>query len=419
MNAWLLGAGFSFDLGMPLTSELSEVFLNQFNEEGARKSIEVLSGHQPFSAARPVNRDAIAKCFDWVLSCKARKAQNYESVLASLQELDFSKTQSDKDSCSFVFGVFYELIHGILSQFQIASYETIYPENLRWFSGMASLLSDRETWVFSLNHDLCLECLSIDYKVPLTYGGSISKVFPISNIEMNTKLAFSCLERTSYKSGGGSFFRNQPGINLVKLHGGLSEIEYDDSRLLCNLSADHPTSRELINAFKAFGRMGYFTKGARVITSRDHFVTNQSGEPDLVTKAMLTGGKKYSQTAKPKPGEEKLGLFDDILATVDELTIIGYGFGDEHVNARIAGAMHRRRDLRVQVVDPKLTKVPQAIAFFDYDGRVKRAQSGAPLWMSYSRDGKWDGAQMKGLAENERLRAVVRARVESAICTTF
>lgn len=35
-NGLLLGAGFSYDLGMPLTFELTEVFLNLFTYETVR-----------------------------------------------------------------------------------------------------------------------------------------------------------------------------------------------------------------------------------------------------------------------------------------------------------------------------------------------------------------------------------------------
>jgi hypothetical protein len=38
----LLGAGFSYDLGMPLVGELTEVFLNIFNDEKIRKLAIVL-----------------------------------------------------------------------------------------------------------------------------------------------------------------------------------------------------------------------------------------------------------------------------------------------------------------------------------------------------------------------------------------
>jgi hypothetical protein len=54
---------------------------------------------------------------------------------------------------------------------------------------------------------------------------------------------------------------------------------------------------------------------------------------------MLTGGRKYSGTSKIKDGEEKLQILDSILRGLDELTVIGYGFGDEHINFRLSNAM--------------------------------------------------------------------------------
>jgi hypothetical protein len=41
-----------------------------------------------------------------------------------------------------------------------------------------------------------------------------------------------------------------------------------------------------------------------------------SGECDVLGKAMLTGGSKYTTTAKPKAGEEKLALLDRVLGEI-------------------------------------------------------------------------------------------------------
>ena len=42
-NGLLLSAGFSYDLGMPLTVELTEVFLNLFSEETVERMAKAQS----------------------------------------------------------------------------------------------------------------------------------------------------------------------------------------------------------------------------------------------------------------------------------------------------------------------------------------------------------------------------------------
>ena len=130
---------------------------------------------------------------------------------------------------------------------------------------------------------------------------------------------------------------------------------------------------------------------------------------------MLTGGRKYSTTANTKAGEEKLSLLDRVLREIDQLTVIGYGFGDKHVNFRISNAMARRDGLSLWIVDPNQSQIPEFLEPFDYNSRVRRASSGATLWMDYCKSNRWDVAQMESLKANATLRKGVRDRVETSL----
>jgi hypothetical protein len=411
----LLGAGFSYDFGMPISRELTEVFLSLFNRSNTKSLIVGMSNHQPFTADRPVNKAAITEVFDLLLAYKEKSGENYEELLSKIQELseDYGKSQSDRDSYHYTFSLLYEIIHNLLAIYQSESYKALYHKNLKWFTKLENLLSVEETWVFTLNHDIFLECLAIDLGISITYGATGKIEFPLSNLEMGELIEFSTLDRCSYRSSNPSFLAGEKGINLVKLHGGLSEHEYKDERILCNQSLSKSTSKELISDFYKIQRMAYYHQGQKIPDSKDRAITNTNGELDLISKAMLTGGRKYSKTAKPKEGEEKLVIFDDILGQLDELTIIGYGFGDKHVNFRIANAMARREDLSIRIVDPNLKKVPEFLEPFDYDSRIQRASCGAAHWIDYSKSKKWDTEQIEALKKNSQIRAEIKSKVES------
>lgn len=340
----LLGAGFSYDFGMPLAAELTDVFLRLFNKRSAKKFGDLLSKHEPFGADRPINKKAIFEGIDLVLYYKAMQGGNYEELLANLQNLGNTagKNQSDKDSYHYLFGRFYRIIHSILTQYQFESYQVLYPLNFQWFSKFENLLSDGETWVFTLNHDLYIECLAVDLGLPITYGDDKSISFPISNIEMDRGVEFTYSERNRLNVNYSNYFKKKKGINVVKLHGGLSEIEYKDGNLLCNQSLIKQNSSEIILDFKKICDMAYYHQGEKIHGGRDRIITNSDGELDIIRNSMLTGGKKYSNTTNIKKGEEKLKVFDDILQSTDELTIIGYGFGDSHINYRISNVIHWR-----------------------------------------------------------------------------
>ena len=339
----LLGAGFSFDLGMPLAYELTEDFLSLYNDAYVSRLALAMSAWQPYGTERPINKTAIINGWGLLLDYKKNSGTNYEAFLADLQNLKgvTNPTQSDRDSHNYLFVYFYDVIHTILSLYQTASYELIYEHNKQWFSKLDNLLSDQETWVFSLNHDLYFEYLALDLRIPITYGDDQTLTFPISNLEMKKHITFSCMQREKMSIDHGGFFKNIRGINLVKLHGGLSELEYRDGALLCNLRLNKHSSRELADEFLESKEMAYYRDGNKIAGGKDRTITNMAGELDIISQSMLTGGKKYSRTSKIKEGEEKLKIFDDTLKGLDQLTIIGYGFGDEHINFR----MRKLKDL--------------------------------------------------------------------------
>lgn len=419
-TALLLGAGFSYDLGMPVSSEMTDVFLGMFNEVNITNLSTTMSRQEPFGDDRPINSKAIEEAFSLLLQYKRDKGTNYEELLTKIQEragrFTTGHSQSDRDSYHFVFGVLYDMIHTILSLYQAIAYEMLYPKNAQWFSKLDNILSDQgETWVISLNHDLFLECLAIDFGIPITYGATNQRAFPVSNLAMHDCITFSSIDRSGYNASSPGFIRGQQGINLVKLHGSLTEHQYLDSEEILNPTLQRKSSGELIGDFHRIQNMGYFYQGRLVPSGRERAITGPNGELDLMSKAILTGGRKYSTVAKTTMGEEKLAIFDDILRQIDQLTIIGYGFGDRHVNFRIQNEMARRDELVVHFVDPQLSNIPDCLNPFDYDSRVTHARCGAAHWLDYCSTKQWNLDQMNSLKENAVLRDTIRQQVEAAV----
>lgn len=410
----LLGAGFSYDLGMPLASELTEVFLGMFPKRRAKRFGEILAQNDPYTKDRPINKKAIFEGIDLLLRYEGA---NYEELLSNLQELGKAsgKNQSDRDSYHYLFGIFYEIIHQILTFYQKVSYQELYIKNRNWFSSLRSLLSEKETWVFTLNHDLYMECLAIDMHIPITYGDTSYLTLPISNLEMNNEIHFTYSNRDELSYRGKGYFKNDFGINLVKVHGGLSELLYKGGAMICNQSLSHSSSEELIADFIKIDNMAYYHNGEKVPSGKDRVITDLNGELDIICKSMLTGGSKYSLTTNEKEGEEKLKLFDEMLRDIDELTIIGYGFGDRHINYRLSNAMVLNSSLKIRIVDPIHKPYAEFLQQFNYGDRLRGATCGAPLWIEYSATQKWNKEQMDSLKENEAIRAIIKQKVEAIV----
>ena len=416
-NGLLLGAGFSYDLGMPLTVELTEVFLNLFNEETVGRMAQAMSLRQPYGKDRPIHPKTIIAGWDSLLVYKKSGGKNYEAFLANIEKKAGlgSPTQPERDSYHSLFDYFYRVIHTILDLYQEVSFAVLYGMNRDCFSALKTFLSDEETWVLSLNHDLNFEFLALDLGIPITYGDDHALEFPVSNLELSNRIQFTYTERKGWNAHHPGFLNGTPGFNLIKLHGGLSEFTYQDGSLLCNLQLDKPSSLELAQNFLLYRRMAYYENGEPILMGQDRAISNLDGKFDIISKSMLTGERKYSGTSKVKEGEEKLQIFDRALNKIDELTIIGYGFGDEHINFRLSNAMLLNPRLKIMIVDPYRTDIPPCLRQFDYDGRVRRASASAAQWMEYRETSVWNLVQAKTLKENEYLRTEIRNLVETRL----
>jgi len=416
-NGLLLGAGFSYDLGMPLAAELTEVFLNIFTDEMVKRMAMAMSLHQPYGADRPIAPSAIEAGWESFLAYKKSGGRNYEAFLAEIENKTGlgSPTQPERDSYHCLFDYFYRIIHTILDLYQEVSYAVLYGKNKDCFSALKTFLSDEETWVLSLNHDLNFEFLALDFGIPVTYGDDHELEFPLSNLQLNRRIPFTYTERKGWSASHAGFLKGMRGFNLVKLHGGLSEFTYQDCSLLCNLRLNHSSSLQLAQSYISYRQMAFYENGEPIVMGQDRAISDLAGRFDIISKSMLTGGRKYSGTSKVKEGEEKLQILDAVLAELDELTIIGYGFADEHINFRLSNAMLLNSKLRIMIVDPYRTETPLCLRQFDYDARVRRASASAPQWMEYRATGVWNQSQRKTLKDNEHFRAEIKEFVESKL----
>jgi hypothetical protein len=413
----LLGAGFSYDFGMPLAIELTEVFLGLFTTKSTERFVDMLAQNSPYGDDRPISRPALKRGMDLLLSYKVGGGKNYEELLSNIQSAatDYKHPQTDKDTFHYLFGVFYSILHKILCDYQFEAHKSLYPKNLQWFGSFGALLSDEETWVYSLNHDLFVECLAIDLNIPITFGDKYNISFPLSNLQMDNLINLTYSNRHDLKKFESDFFQGSYGINLLKLHGGLSELHYQDGSKLCNQTLQHKTSDFLLSDFSNILRMGYFHNGEQVPSSRDRVITDLNGDLDIICQSMLTGGSKYSLTTNEKPGEEKLQIFSNTLRNLDELTIIGYGFGDKHVNNRLVNAMVLNDILKLVIVDPIHKPVPEFLEQFNYKDRIRTAQCGAAHWMEYMNTKKWNTVQIEELKANAPIRTMIKENIARKI----
>jgi hypothetical protein len=94
----------------------------------------------------------------------------------------------------------------------------------------------------------------------------------------------------------------------------------------------------------------------------------EKGKTLLVTN-IITGYQKVQKSSIP-PFKQMHSAFDSDCCFADEIYIVGYSFGDEHINQSIKTAIRYNEKLKINIVDPNFIKNNMdyefAIKFFPY-----------------------------------------------------
>ena len=397
-RALLIGAGFSYDLGMPLTNDLTKDLFYYFNDKRIKILLNTLKDNNPYGSDRPINK----KSFEIIYKIYSEhcKGANYEDFLKEIQEQynDYTKKQDEKDTFHYFFGVLLDYIFEMFWMYQFNNYK-LYQQCRHFYNNFSNLIVNDELWVISLNHDLIIEFICFDNNLPLSFGSTDVKSFPLNNLKLNSNIDFFEISRNNLSLDQMHFFRDECGVNLIKLHGGINEFTYgDDSKILHIKPDNNETSQSYLNKVnKVIHKMCYIINGIPARLCKEIAISDYEGEMQFLSKSIITGGYKYSKTFDPKPGEEKMRLLEEVLSLIDELYIIGYGFYDKHVNLRLYNAMLLNKNLKIWRVDPKTIEVPDILEPFNYNLRVRSAMCGTPEWLSYRVSEKWDNNQISEL----------------------
>lgn len=378
-KAILIGGGFSCDLGMPSAAQLSKTFFAYFNYEKVSKFIIPQIEHfKPYGKGIDLSKEA----FNDILEVfKNNKEDNYERFIKQIEQLEHKRlTPNYTRTIHYFISILYDTIYNFFLSFHISKYP-IYSIMKSTYSFLKDYLSkNEETWILSLNHDLMIEFLALDYNIPLKFGACLEQNYLLDNEENKDKIiTFNKLSRDDYEIDKMDFFRNQYGINLIKLHGGLNEFSFGDNgnfnygkNLLytsfknCKHSEDYNLLIHQIN-----NDMTYYVNGKNIPIMKEiaaPYVDKDSFE--LLRKSMLTGGRKFSPTLGDDSGTS-MYLFREVLSRIDSLDIIGYGFNDIHINDRIDQAMILNPNLKLNIAKFADTQIPHCIERHNHDNRIK------------------------------------------------
>lgn len=378
-KALLIGAGFSCDLGMPSANELSKTFFKYFNYDIVKmKIIPRIKDLQPYGK----DIFLIKEAFDDIINLfKNNKETNYENFIKQVEQLENKRfIKNYTNTIRYFLSIFYETIYNFFLRYHISRYPFYLLMKDTYSSFKDYVSTEEETWILSLNHDLMIEFLALDYNIPLKVGAYLEQNYLLDNEKNRNKIVpFFKLCRDDYDINKMDFFKKQYGINLIKLHGGLNEFSFGDNgnynygkNLLyvnyknCKHSEDYNLLIHQIN-----NDMTYYVNAKSVPIMKEiaaPYVDKDSFE--FLRKSMLTGGRKFSQKLGDDTGTA-MHLFRQVLSKVDCVDIIGYGFNDMHINDRLDEAMILNPNLKLNISQFANTQIPHSIERHNCNNRIK------------------------------------------------
>lgn len=161
-----LGAGASYEAGIPLVWELTSEIKNWLTPEKIRT---LNAGWRSQGGGHP---DAV---IDDLASVLQRDDLHYENILGYL-EVQVDRQNHLRQEYAGLYSWMVELVYQLLYYRQVNNDE--YLENhLKFYEGFRILADNsRPLWVFSLNHDLIVEAIAAKFSIPVHNGFSSTVV---------------------------------------------------------------------------------------------------------------------------------------------------------------------------------------------------------------------------------------------------
>jgi len=210
MKALLLGAGASYDCGFPLVIELTPKI---------KSAVTHLLDKYQHLCNNQIIRQTIKDLFNINM--------HYEAIIGNLEVLFNNEQNLDrKKELYHVISFFMQVIHyALLENYQIPHFDYCL-KILDAFKGIKHLIAENQPlWIFSLNHDIVIETLANKLDVNLRSGFFDAKPIVFNSYQTKEELTRENINQNKFNF----FRRDEPGINLLKLHGSLDVLAYGDN----------------------------------------------------------------------------------------------------------------------------------------------------------------------------------------------
>ena len=355
----LLGAGSSYEIGMPLTSELT-IELKNWLTPAKLRSLNSVWQEQGAGYS-----DSTIDDFAQIL---ASDDMTYEHMMGYL-EVQSERMRASSQDYYGLRTFLSEIIYFLLMERHVLN-EPFIKRNIRYLDGIKVFMgTSRPLWVFSLNHDLIVESFAAHNDIPVRYGfGDETVRLPRRNISGTDigEVEARVTRRSQLEGHALNFFRSgEEGINVLKIHGSLDEFAFNNGQDLLKLVPDQRSSSGVISVLRDVNEEVRYIDprwpGGVVRTVNEIAYADDQGEMQFLRRTPLAGAFKFQGRFSQSVPKELLSYFTLSLGYLSKLICIGYSFGDQHVNQAIRDWLERDAGRRLKIVDPGVEHAPMEL----------------------------------------------------------
>jgi hypothetical protein len=245
LTGLFLGAGASYEAGMPLVWELTTEIRDWLTPQKLRE-LNLGWRVQGGGYSDEVIEDLVTVLI--------RPDLHYENILGHL-ETQFRRQRNKPQEYYGLYSWLVNLVYQLLYIRQVSN-DTLFDQQLRYYAGISALTeANCPLWVFSLNHDVLIEAIAERFSIPLHTGFSETIVtLPRRDAAgaQQGELRAQTLTQRELETVA-MYFPNPPqkGIYLLKVHGALDVFTFNNGEDLLKLLPVGPGPRGVFNALRA------------------------------------------------------------------------------------------------------------------------------------------------------------------------
>lgn len=364
LTALLLGAGASRELGMPLRSDINAELLAWLSPSALRRLNETWQSRG--FAHPPEVIDDVARFLD-------EGQFDYELLLAHLEAryLDDAR-EGFAQAYHALYAWLAQLVYQLLYRRQVER-RNAYREGLQYFEGLSALARrNHPLWIFSLNHDVLIECIAALFGIELNCGFPQRTVsLPCRNAagHVIARLNVQVLTDAEMAEGALPFWvPGRPGINLLKLHGALDTFSLDGGRDLIRIKPADDTFDAIIDALQIANEglldptlTASLIPDALAVSNQLPWVDDQ-GTLRLLGRTLRASAARLTDPFPQLMHRRRLEYFRGSLAQVGRLVAIGCSLADAEVNEIVLDWLAGDPRRHFEVVRPGPPALPGCFA---------------------------------------------------------